>query len=122
LLIYDDGFLEETTYRKGFLNIDNDEFIYSVDNGGFITKFRGGETERMGNTIAAEVENTRLQFYGRSLVISGQGQGDKSNSFFLTTNNTWRSIDTDFIIYDLINFDNRILAGSDGQIMELSTQ
>lgn len=127
VLIYYDGFSEETTYTKDFLNVDNEETIYGQENSDpnqvVITKFQNQKIERVGNTISTNTVPIRLEFYEGSLIISGHDLGDDtSNAFFLTGSNTWKSIDTGFVIYDIINFDNKILAGSDGKIMELSPQ
>lgn len=131
LLMYDRGYVEESgykPYKRDFLNIDSDGLIYSKESGGankvVITKFKTQKSETIGNAIPSNsLENTKLQFYGSSIVISGQDFADKtSNAFFLTTNGTWKSIDTGIVIYDMINYDSQIFAGSDGQIMELTPQ
>lgn len=131
LLMYDRGYIEESTYKpykRHFLNIDSDGLIYSQEpsdaNQVVITKFKTKKSETIGNALPKNsLENTKLQFYGSSIIINGQDFSDKtSNAFFLTTNNTWKPIDTDIVIYDLINYDGKIFAGSDGQILELTLQ
>ncbi len=124
LLIYYDGFLEESAYKKDFLNIDNEGSIYSQEDSDpkhiVITKFINQKTEKIGNDLPMNMILTRLEFNGSSVVISGGDLvDDTSNAFFLTINNTWKPIDTGFVIYDLINFDGKVLAASDGMIMEL---
>lgn len=126
VLMYYDSFLEPTTYSKDFLNIDDEESIYGLaENDSHhidITKFQHQKLEKIGNTLVTNTMLNRLEFNGNSFVISGHDLSDgTSNSFFLTSTNTWKSIDTGFVIYDLIQFDNKILAGSDGKIMELSS-
>lgn len=111
-------------HKKGFLNIDNEESIYSHENSDanhfVIAKYINQKTEKVGNDLAMNMIVTRLEFAGNSVVISGGDSVDDTlNAFFLTTNNTWKPIDTGFVIYDLINFDGKVLAASAGIILEL---
>lgn len=127
--VYDKyGHLEDVPYsifNRELLNISEAEEIYGVeksgDNGIVITAFLDKKVEQIGNTLPDDFASiTSLQFFDTSLIFVAQKfSEDTSTAFFLTTNNTWKSIASPFVIYDIINYGDKMLAGTKGKIMEL---
>jgi len=133
-LVYDKyGLLEDipySTFNREFLNISEAEKIYCVgksdDNSIVITAFQDKMTEQIGDAIPENFAITSLQFFQNSMFFITQNYSedasDASDAFFLTNSNTWKSIGTSFVIYDLVNYGDRMLAGSKGKIMELQAE
>lgn len=125
LKIFDGSNLIPTEYYGGFLNIDKFESIYSWgnidDSNLFITKFIDGKYENVGNTIKSNAIVDRLSFNNETIVFSGViADLITSESFFLNSKKRWTKIETTDLIFDLIYFDNKILAAANnGQVWEL---
>ena len=126
VLIYQNGTIQESDYKNDFLNINEEGFIYSYErndpNHIVINRFNQHKTEKVGNSITTNILPTRLEFHDSSVILGGHDSNeDTSNSFILGSENKWYAIETGFTIYDLINHDNKILAATDGSIMELTS-
>lgn len=124
LKIYDGATLMSHEYAGGFLNIDTHETIYSwkqFDGYFFIDKFADDKYVDVGTAIYSSAIVNRLEFNHSTIVVSGINDQSISESFYLNSKNHWVEIPTTHQIYDLINFNHKIVATtSEGDLLELT--
>ena len=125
LKIYDGQTLSTLDYYGGFLNIDNSESIYTWVNIDSLTirirKFKDNNYQYVGNSIKSSCIINNLELNGNTKVVCGVDVDTLiSETFLLDSGNNWASIETSFLVTDLINYNNKIFAATnDGQIFEL---
>jgi hypothetical protein len=116
--VYDGTNLSATESSGRFLNIDDEEAIYSwvspIESRVVINKMVNGKLENVGENIKENISVQSLEFYKNTIIVAGFTiPSYKGVTYYLDSDNEWRPIKTEFAINQLINVDGEVYGKTD---------
>lgn len=124
-VVYDGNSLTPLNFYGTFVAVDNEEQMYfhSTNNNRLFLSRRSnfGQEQALGDYIIGMGEIFRdLKFFDGTIFQVGSDVARGYSKVYFLKNDKWIEVPTEHVIYDVIVFDNRLIASSlDGKIYQL---